>query len=73
MKIKPLVVVVLGFNAVAVSVAAGLLTGGLGVRGDAGRRFPAVRAEAAAAVAVTGVAKEAVRLLVWRVKTGPIQ
>jgi hypothetical protein len=51
-----------------------LLAGSFEMRRESalGRRSVA-RAEAAAVVAVSGVAKGAVRLLVWSVKTGSFQ
>ncbi len=68
MKFRPLLVMVLALNAVFVSGGVGLL----GREATSGRRSVA-RAEAAAVVAVSGVAKGAVRLLVWSVKTGSFQ
>ena len=68
MKFRPLLVMVLALNAVFVSGGGGLL----GRETASGRRLVA-RAEAAAVVAVSGVAKGAVRLLVWSVKTGSFQ
>ena len=68
MKFRPLLVMVLALNAVFVSGGVGLL----GRETASGRRLGA-RAEAAAVVAVSGVAKGAVRLLIWSVKTGSFQ
>lgn len=74
MKFKPLLVVALALNAVLVSGGVGLLVGFFEVRREAAPgRLSIARAEAAAVVVVSDVAKEAVRLLVWRVKTDPFQ
>jgi uncharacterized membrane protein len=73
MKFRPLLIAALALNAVLISAVAGALVGGLGAVRDKGvGRAAGLRAEAAAVVA-TNVAKEAVRLLVWRVKTVPLR
>jgi hypothetical protein len=74
MKFRPLLVMMLALNAVFVSGGVGLLAGSFEMRREsAPSRLSVARAEAAAVVAVSGVAKGAVRLLVWSVKTGSIQ
>jgi hypothetical protein len=74
MKFKPLLVVALALNAVLVSGGVGLLAGSIELRREAASgRLSVACAEATAVVVVSGVAKEAVRLLVWRVKTDPFQ
>lgn len=74
MKFRPLLVMVLALNAVLVSGGVGLLAGSSEMRREAATgRLSVVRAEAAAVVVVSGVAKEAVRLLVWSVKSDSFQ
>lgn len=73
MKSRPLVIVALALNAGLISAGAGWLVGSLGAgRDGVVGRAAGLRAEAAAAVA-TNVAKEAARLLVWRVETDPLR
>jgi uncharacterized membrane protein len=73
MKFRPLLIGALVLNAILISAGAGWLVGSLGAGRDAGvGRAAGLRAEAAVVVA-TNVAKEAARLLVWRVKTAPLR
>jgi hypothetical protein len=73
MKIRPFLIAALALNAVLISAVAGGLVGSLGAVRDVGvGRAAGLRAEAAAVVA-TKVAKEAARLLVWRVQTAPLR
>jgi hypothetical protein len=74
MKLRPLLVMMLTLNAVFVAGGVGLLAGSFEMRRESALgRLSVARAEAAAVVAVSGVAKGAVRLLVWSVKTGSFQ
>ncbi len=74
MKFRPLLVMVLALNAVVVSGGVGLLAGSLEVRRKAALGpLLIVRADAGAVVVASGVAKVAVRLLVWSVKSEPLQ